>query len=295
MEGERRQLQLRRTARDGQKAVLKERVGELNENIAGLKVRANAKAAEIVLIERELKGSRALWSKGLLPISKLTTLERAATQLDGERGQLMSMVAETKGKISETELQILQIDRDLSSDIGNDLRDVEGKIGELVERKIQAEDQLKRVDIRAPQTGRVQQLSVHTIGGVIMAGEPILLIVPDGDALSVEAKVTPSDIDQLQPGQVATLRFSAFNQRSTPELNGTISLISADAQTDQRTGVSYYLIRIAVSDEERARLGRLTLIPGMPVEAFIKSEDRKVMSYLVKPLTDQMQRAFREK
>ena len=140
----------------------------------------------------------------------------------------------------------------------------------------------------------MQQLSVHTIGGVITAGEPILLIVPDGDALSVEVKVAPSDIDELHLGQSATLRFSAFNQRSTPELNGSVSRISADTQSDQRTGISYYLVRIAVTDEERARLGSLKLVPGMPVEAFIKTGDRKVMSYLVKPLTDQMQRALRE-
>jgi HlyD family secretion protein len=294
MDGERRLFQLRRAARDGQRAELKERVGQLNENIAGLKVRAEAKAAEIDLIARELKGTRELWAKGLIPISKLTELERSAAQLEGERGELISNMAETKGKISETELQILQIDRDLSSEVGKDLREIEAKIGELVERKVAAEDQLKRVDIRAPQTGRVHELSVHTLGGVVAAGAPILLIVPDGDVLSVEVKVRPSDIAELQVGQSATLRFSAFDLRSTPELSGSVSRISADTQSDEHTGMSYYLVRIAITDAERARLGSRKLIPGMPVEAFIKTQDRTVMSYLVKPFTDQMHRALRE-
>jgi HlyD family secretion protein len=189
---------------------------------------------------------------------------------------------------------MLQIDRDLSSEVGKELREIEAKIGELVERKIAAEDQLSRVEIRAPQTGRVHELSVHTLGGVVKAGDPILLIVPDNDVLSVEVKVTPSDIDELQLGQNATLRFSAFNQRTTPEVSGSVSRISADTQSDERTGKTYYLVRIAVTDAERARLGNLKLVPGMPVEAFIKTKDRTVMSYLMKPLTDQMRRALRE-
>ena len=234
-----------------------------------------------------------MWKKGLFPISKLTALEREAARLDGERGQVISLSSEAKGKITETELQILQVDHDLRNDVGRKLREAESKIGELVERKIAAKDKLKRVDIRAPQTGRVHQLSVHTVGGVISAGDPIMLIVPEG-ALSVEVKVAPADIDQIKLGQAATLRFSAFNQGQTPELHGSVGRIAADIQTDKLTGTGYFLVRINVSDEELARLGRLQLVPGMPVEAFIQTGERKVMSYLMKPLTDQMQRAFRE-
>ena len=157
-----------------------------------------------------------------MPITKLTSLEREATRLEGERGQLTASVAQAKGKISELELQIIQIDRDLASEVGKDLREAEGKIGEFVERKVAAEDQLKRIDIRAPQDGTVHQSTAHTVGGVVNAGgEPIMLIVPDTDTLMVEAKVQPQDIDQLQLGQKAVLRFSTFNQRTTPELNGT--------------------------------------------------------------------------
>src|SRR5262249_2013283 len=148
----------------------------------GHEAQERAKAQEIVLVQRELKGARELWQKNLLPISKLTSLEREATRLEGERGQLVASVAQVKGKISETELQIVQIDRDLSSEVGKELRETDGKIGELLERKVAAEDQLMRVEIRAPQDGTVHQSTVHTVGGVIPSnGEAIMLIVPNAD------------------------------------------------------------------------------------------------------------------
>jgi HlyD family secretion protein len=175
------------------------------------------------------------------------------------------------------------------------MREVDAKTGEFVERKVAAEDQLKRIDIRAPQDGTVLQSTVHTVGGVITAGEPIMLIVPGADNLSVEAKVNPQDVDQLQLGQAAILRFSAFNQRTTPEIRGKITRISADTTTDQRTGQSYYVIRVAMPTEEVLRLGDVKLIPGMPVEAFVQTGERTVFSYLAKPLQDQLNRAFREK
>ena len=179
--------------------------------------------------------------------------------------------------------------------MSKDLRETNDKIGEFVERKVTAEDQLRRVDIRSPQDGMVMQSNVHTIGGVITAGDAIMLIVPQADNLSVEARVNPQDIDQLQLGQKTLLRFSAFNQRTTPELIGVVSRVSADTTTDQRTGQSYYTLRVALPPEEVARLGDVKLIPGMPVEAFVQTGDRTMMSYLVKPLQDQLMRAFREK
>jgi HlyD family secretion protein len=192
-------------------------------------------------------------------------------------------------------LQILQIDSDLSSEVAKEIRDVDAKLGEFVERKVTAEDQLKRIDIRAPQDGTVFQSNVHTVGGVITAGDAIMLIVPDADKLTVEAKVNPQDIDQLQLGQPTLLRFTTFNQRTTPEIWGSVSRISADISTDQRTGMSYYTVRIALPPEEIARLGDVRLVPGMPVETFVQTGQRTVMSYLVKPLYDQISRAFREK
>ena len=152
---------------------------------------------------------------------------------------------------------------------------------------------MKRIDIRAPQDGMVHQSTVHTVGGVITPGEAIMLIVPEADALTVEAKLAPQDIDQVRVGQSAGLRFSAFNQRTTPELEGTVSRVSADLATDQRTGASYYVVRIALSEKEIARLEGLRLVPGMPVEAFIRTGERTVLSYVAKPFMDQLNRSFR--
>jgi HlyD family secretion protein len=295
MDSERKLFNLRKAARSGQKAQLRERVAQLGEEITGLAAQQNSKAKEIALIERELAGVRELWKQNLVQLTRLTALEREAARLDGERGQLVAAAAQAKGKIAETTLQILQIDQDIASDVAKELREVDGKIGELVERKVAAEDQLKRTDIRAPQDGTVFELAVHTVGGVITAGDPIMLIVPEADNLSVEVKVNPQDIDQLQLNQKAILRFSAFNIRTTPEIEGVVTRISADTSTDQRTGQSYYTVRIAMPADQIERLGEVKLLPGMPVEAFMQTRDRTMLSYLIKPLHDQFLRAFREK
>jgi HlyD family secretion protein len=293
--GERKLFDLRQSARVGQKSQLRERIAQLLEEIGGITAQIKAKAQEIVLIQRELTGARDLWEKNLMPITKLTQLEREATRLEGERAQLTATSAQSKGKISELELQIIQVDRDLASEVGKELREVDAKIGEFVERKVAAEDQLKRIDIRAPQDGVVHQSVVHTIGGVINAGEQLMLIVPSADNLIVEAKFAPQDIDQVKIGQRAVVRFTSFNQRTTPELNGVVTRVSADTTVDQRTSAPYYTLRISLSREEIARLGEVTLVPGMPVESFIQTGDRKVISYLMKPLSDQVMRAFRER
>jgi HlyD family secretion protein len=295
MESERKLFNLRKTARTGQKAQLQERVAQLGEEIAGLTAQQNSKAKEIELVNRELAGVRELWSKNLVQLGRLTALEREAARLDGERGQLIAAAAQAKGKVAETALQILQIDQDLASEVAKELREVDGKIGEFIERKVTAEDQLKRIDVRAPQDGTVFQLAVHTVGGVITAGDPIMLIVPEADNLSVEVKVNPQDIDQLQLNQKAILRFSSFNARTTPEIDGVVTRISADTSTDQRTGQNYYTVRISMPPEQIQRLGEVKLLPGMPVEAFVQTGDRTMLSYLIKPLHDQFVRAFREK
>jgi HlyD family secretion protein len=288
-------FEVRTTGRTGQKAQLRERVTQLNEEIGGLIAQEKAKDQEIALVEKELVGVRSLYDQHLVQLTRLTTLERDAARLNGERAQYVASKAQAKGKITETELQIIQVDKDLVSDVSKDLRETNDKIGEFVERKVTAEDQLRRIDIRAPQDGMVLQSTVHTVGGVITAGDAIMMIVPQTDALSVEAKVNPQDIDKLQIGQKTLLRLSAFNQRTTPELNGVVSRVSPDVTTDQRTGQSYYTIRVSLPPEEVARLGDVKIIPGMPVEAFVQTGDRTMLSYLIKPLNDQLMRAFREK
>lgn len=295
VDGERKLFELRSSARTGQKAQLRQRVEQLNEEVRGLKAQRESKEKETKLIDREKEGVYDLWKQKLVPLTRLTELERAAVRLEGEAAQLIAQTAQVAGKISETELQIIQIDRDLSSEVAKETREIDGKIGEFVERKITAEDQLKRIEIRSPQDGMVFQSNVHTVGGVITAGDAIMMIVPDADNLTVEAKVNPQDIDQVRPGQLALLRLSAFNQRTTPEIYGTVTRISADASTDQRTGQTFYTIRIAMPADEVAKLGEIRMVPGMPVEAFVQTGDRTMISYFIKPLHDQLMRTFREK
>jgi HlyD family secretion protein len=293
--GEERLFAIRQTARDGQKAQLRERIGQLQEEIRGLTEQVKAKESEVELIGYELKGVRELWQKKMIPIMRLVALERDAARLGGERGALMASRAQAKGKISEIEMQILQIDQDLRAEVGRDLAEIRAKISELVEKRVAAEDHLKRIDILSPQDGVVHQLSIHTVGGVIAAGEPLMLIVPKGDALTVEARIAPQEIDQIWIGQRAVLRFPAFNQRTTPELDGEVTRISADISQDAKTGAAFYTVRIALPDAEIARLNALKLIPGMPVEGFIQTGERTVASYLTKPFQDYFMKVWREK
>ena len=295
IDGETNLFELRRTARAGQKAQLKERTAQLLQEVQGFTEQLGASKREVELIGIELEGVRELWRKNLVPLQRVVALERDAARVGGERGRLIATIAQTRGKISEIELQVIQIDQDLRSEVAKELREVQGKIAELNERKITAEDQLKRVDIRAPQDGIVHQSTVHTVGGVINPGEVIMLIVPNSDILEVEAKLAPQDIDQVRLGQPSTLRLSAFNQRTTPELNGIVSRVSPDLITDTKTGANSYLIRIKFLETELTRLDGVRLVPGMPVEAFIGTGDRTVISYLTKPFTDQVARAFRSR
>jgi HlyD family secretion protein len=295
LNSERRLFVLRRAARAGQKQQLHERIEQLREEISGIRAQHDSKKKQVDIVRQELTNVTELWKRNLVQYSKLTELQREEARLEGEGAQLVAQAAQVGGKVAETQLQIIQIDRDLSSEVAKETREIDGKIGEFVERKITAEDQLKRVDIRAPQDGVVFQSTVHTVGGVINAGDTIMLIVPEADKLAVEAKVKPQDIDQLKIGQSALLRLSAFNQRTTPEVTGKVTRISADTTTDQRTAQSYYTIRISLPRQELIRLGDVRVIPGMPVEAFVQTGERTMLAYLVKPLQDQLMRTFRER
>src|SRR5256886_386880 len=288
--GEAALFEIRRKTREGLKAQLVERVSQSEEEITGLVAQVDSKDKQVDWVKKELQGVRELWAKQLVQFTRVTTLEREQARLEGERGQLVASIAQSRGKISETKIQILQIEQDMRTEVGKDLADIRGKSAELVEKKVAAEDQLKRVDIRAPQSGMVHQLDVHTVGGVVSAGQPIMLIVPAADKLIVEAKVQPQDIDQVRVGQAAVMRFTSFNSRTTPEINGEVSVVSADVTQDQRTGLSYYTVRIGVSPEELARLGEQKLVPGMPVEIFIQTTVRTVVSYFVRPFQDQIAR-----
>ncbi|MGJ4999088.1 HlyD family type I secretion periplasmic adaptor subunit [Bradyrhizobium sp. HKCCYLR20261] len=285
----------RRDSREGQKSQLRERVIQLNEEFRGVTGQITAKAKEIALIGKELESLAGLEVQKLVTSAKMLALRRDAARLEGEYAQLKASAAQTKGKVAEIELQILRIDQDFKSQVLQELTENQSRQAGLVERRIAAEDQLKRIDIRAPQSGIVHQLSVHTVGGVINAGEPVMLIVPEGDKLVIEAKVAPHDIDQVLQSQQALVRFAAFNQRRTPELEGLVHSVAADLSKDERSGEPYFTVRVEIPEFELARLDGKKLVPGMPAEIHIRTGDRTALSYLIKPLEDQLSKAFRER
>lgn len=283
----------RKAAADGQRSQFRERILQAHAEIRGLEAQIAARRSQAELIQTELASIETLFTQKLVSLSRLTSLQREATRLEGETGSLVADTARTRGRIAEIELQILQIDQDLLREATGELRDVEGKIADLTERRIAARDQLARIEMRAPQAGVVHQLAVHTIGGVISPAEQIMEIVPGTDGLVVEARIDPAMIDRLHIGQTANLMFPAFDSATTPELSGTVTHLSPDASTDPQTGLSYFTTRIALAQAEVARLGDKDLLPGMPVEAFIQTGSRTALAYLVKPVTDQLSRSFR--
>lgn len=286
----------RRDSLDGQKEQLGERVLQLKEEITGLDRQIKSKKSEIEIVQRELKGVAELEKLKLVTTMRVNQLRRDATRLEGELGQLKSAAAQAKGRIAEIGVEMIRIDQEFRTSIIQELRDNTAQQAELVERRIAAEDQLKRIDIRAPQSGVVHELEVNTVGGVINQAETLMLIVPEGEELTVEARIATHDIDQVLNGdKTAFVRFSAFDTHTTPELNGNIVSISADLTIDQMTGAPYYLARISIPRAELAKLKQKRLVPGMPAEIYVRTQNRTVLSYLFKPIEDQMERAFRER
>ncbi len=294
MASERTLFDARRASRDAQKDQLKKRIAQSQDEITGLKAQQEAKVREAELIVEELKGVRELYQKNLVQLPRLNALERDAASIEGQRGQLVAAVAQAESRIAETSFQIIQIDEQMRAEAMGELREIQGKIAEYTERRVAAEDQLKRIDIRAPNDGYVHQLSVHTIGGVISPAEPVMLIVPTNDKLELEAKVLPNEIDQVRVGQKATVKVHASNARMMPDLHGTVSRISADVSRDQQTGATFYTIRVELPQEEIKRLENLHLIAGMQAEVFVEVNERTPLEYFFKPMKEQIARAFRE-
>ncbi len=295
IDGERQLFHSHVTTRGGQKAQFLERIGQLRQEIKGSDEQKKSMDTQLVVARNELKGLRELEAKRLVPKPRISALEREVAQREGSLGESLARISQAQGKITETELQILQLEKDMASEVGKDLREADTRIGELIEKRAAAEDQLKRIDIRAPISGIVHQLSVHTVGGVVNQTEPLMLIVPAGDRLIVEVRIQPQDIDQVRLGQETRVRFSAFNQRTTPEVMGTLFRLGGDLTRDPQTGQPYFTGGVSITDKELARLQGLKLLPGMPADAYIKTSERTFASYLVKPLTDQMDRALRER
>jgi HlyD family secretion protein len=297
--GEQKLFESRRQSRLGQRSLLQERVAQITEEIRGLSSQRKAKENEIALIGQELVGVSELFAKNLVSIMRYMALQRDQAKLEGEHGQLGADIARARGRISETELQILQLEKDFSTEVLKELREIEGKVAELKERMIAAVDQLRRIDIRSPGNGTVLQLTVHTVGGVIGAGETIMLIVPQADQLIVEARIAPVDIDQIVKGAPVQVRIMAGNQRTTPSVNGVVTHISADLTREPASpgqpGQAYFLTRISISEESLKSLGDLKLVPGMPAEALIETGVRTPLEFLLKPLQEQISRTFRER
>lgn len=290
-----RLFEVRRAARDGQRAQLRKRVTQLTDEIRGLKAQQAAKEREAAIIATELAGVEDLYRRNLIQLTRLSTLQRDQAALEGQSGQLIAGIAQAEGKIAETELQIIQIGEDQRAEVMKELREIQLREGELVERRTATLDQLKRIDLRAPNAGIVHQLAVHTVGGVLQAGEPAMLIVPAEDDLQLDIKVMPSDIDQIAPGQAVRVKVQAGNQSTNPELVGKIARISADAIRDERQGLTYYIVRIDLARAELERLAPTAIIAGMQAEAYIETVPRTPLAFLVKPLTMQFERTFRER
>ncbi len=293
-QAEERLLREVRATRAAQRQQLLERVGQLMREIEGLGAQSGAKQREVELISQELKGVEELFAKNLVPISRLTILQREAARLTGENGALVASMAKARGQIAEINVQLLSLEQGARTDAAKELRDVETQIAQLQERRVAALDILNRIEIRSPQTGFVHEQTVKTIGGVVAPGETLMFIVPEGDKLTIEARVSPIDIDQVKVGQKAHLRLSAFNQRTTPELKGAVTRVAADLSRDQPGAPPFYTVRLAIEETEMRKLEGKAPVPGMPVEAFIETGERSVISYLVRPLTDAFARTFRE-
>jgi len=293
--GEESLFQTRRQSVAGQKSQLQERVGQLEKEAEGIKAQIAAKTREIALIADELAGLADLEEKQLVTTTKLAALKREKARLEGELGQYEAAAAQASGRKTEVVLQMVRLDQEMKTEIVKELRETQTKIAEFAERKIAAEDQLRRVEIRAPQSGVVHQLTVFTVGGVVNPADPVMLIVPQGDRLLVETRIAPRDIDQVHIGQTTRLRFGAFDQQTTPQVGGEVVGVSPDLTRDPATGETYFTVRIAIPDTEIAKLGSNRLQPGIPVEVQITTRDRTALSYLMKPLADQINRAFRER
>ena len=266
----------------------------MTEQISGITSQKTAKDKQLQFIKRELVDLKDLQAKGLVPLSRINGMERDAANLDGQRGELVANIASAEAHIAEVKLQILQVDEEDLSQTLTELRDVEAKISEYRERTMAAASRLGRMVVKAPITGTVYQLNVHTIGGVVAPGEPILLIVPEGDDLVLQAQVKPQDIDQVQTGQVAHVKFPAFNSRITPDIFASVTQVAADTSRTDANSPSVYVVRLTISASELAKLGNNKLRPGMPAEAFIQTTAQSPLNYFLKPLMDQFAHALRE-
>jgi epimerase transport system membrane fusion protein len=283
IDGEAQVFRSRHDARLGEISVQKERIGQLKQQILGL----NDMIATKVSLEKSYTGEitelKDLLRQGFVDKQRLLEQERKLDMLKSEVADHQSTITKTRLQINETEMQIVQTNQKFSSDVAKDLSDVQAQVFDLQEKASALKDRLSRIVIRAPEDGMVLEMKVHTIGGVVSAGTPLLDIVPESSELVVEAHVSTNDIDRITLGKLTDIRFSAFNSATTPVIQGQVTRISADRLTDEKTGEGYYLVRVKVTDEGMQRLGSRKLQPGMPAEVLINAGERTMLEYLLKP------------
>ena len=295
MAGERRLFHGRVASRESQKQQLGLGITQIGGEIAGLESQLLAKTEEIALVDTENTRTEALSERGLIETGRIHTIRREAIRLRGELGEIEAQLGRAHTRISEIRLQILSIDQIAQTEAQRELGDVEARLQELVERVAATQDRLSRTDIRAPISGTINELHIHTLGGIITPAQILMTIVPSGAPLKVAIRVSPMNVEQVTVGLTARLRFSAFNQRTTPEIVGEVVHVSPATTEDPATGERYFQGYVELSTEELEKLGDNALLPGMPVEVFVKTEDRTVASYLARPIMDQFNRAFRER
>ncbi len=294
IKGQTRLLVARRNMRRAMGQQLQEQRAQLREQVKGLQAQLAAKRQQGVLVRQELQALSKLSRKKLVTQSRLLTLKREQARLLGETGEIVARIAQTRGRISEIQVKMLQMRHDWRREVLAELRQVQTQISELMERRMAARAQLARIDILAPRAGIVHDLSVHTVGGVIGPGEAVMFIIPDEDRLVFDARVQPADIDQVRLGQRASIRLPGLDQRTTPEIFGKVAFIAGDLSQPDAAQPPFYAVRVEVDEQELARLGQVKLVPGMPAEVFIQTAPRTVLSYLLRPLQDQLARAFRD-
>ena len=293
--GETRLFEGNKTGRDSQKEQLNLSIAQTREEIKGMEARLAAKLEEIKLVGDERDKLQILFDKKILEYPRVYAAHRDWARILGEHGEVIATIARAKAKTSEIMVQIIAVDQNASTEAQRDLRTVDARISELSERRLAIEDRLARTEIRAPASGYVNELFVFTVGGVVTPAAKIATIVPENAELKFEVKIMPVDIDQVRKGQRARVRLTALNRVTTPELKGTVVMVSPASARDQTTGQEHYIADVLLTDDLSTALGGIRLVPGMPAEVFISTQERVAASYLTKPFTDQMSRAFRER
>ncbi|MEC8579521.1 MAG: HlyD family type I secretion periplasmic adaptor subunit [Pseudomonadota bacterium] len=295
IEGQRSLFVARKASDARELEQLQKRADQIADQIVGIDAQQAALNEQLELIESELVDQQSLLDKGLAQASRVLALKREKSNLMGTVGELTAQKAQSEGRITELDLEAIKLETQRREEAISEIRDLQVNEREMAEERRALREQLDRLDIRAPVSGVIYGLTVFTPRSVIRAADPVLFLVPQDRPLIIEARVDPIHIDQIRLGQEVLLRFSALDQRSTPELVGQVTQVSADAFQDDNTGLSFYMAEVTLSEGEIDRLPEgVTLIPGMPVESFLRTEDRTPLAYFVKPLSDYFAKAFRE-